>query len=171
MSTEIVALVSGAVLGIAGIAAGIATSALERRHQRESAHETRLYERRAAVYVDLLVHLHTVNREVQGANPVARDALERVAVEYERLISTETKEEGALRWKGRHARRLELTAEVAAFGSAEVQALVAEFFRWGESFADGWQSGEPDTLDEAAAKCASTLRAIESRIRIDLAVA
>ena len=165
----IAASISGAVVGVAGIAFAAWNGREERSHGRALAREARFNERRADVYLRSLRFLHKEMRELEGANPMSHSEMHPAAREHDRLAEAGTPEEQRERWRRNRDVRLEVVAEVTAFGSPEVLALVTEFLDAQEAFGEAWRfSGDPTPLDEAVGRAMRALRGLDEQVRIEL---
>jgi hypothetical protein len=125
---DVVALVSVTTSGLVGITvagASLLNSAAQRRHERETAHRGRVFERQAQTYVELLTQLSRISERVEQTHPMISfgpppGSSEAEEAEEKTAPSKEEQERGSETLR-------DLEARLAAYGSTTLVAKVEAF--------------------------------------------
>lgn len=163
------AAIGGSAIGLAGIGLTWRNSAKEREHQRLLVAEERVWDACTTTYLDLLVALGRMLRDMEGANPIAADTLEREALTSRRISDEITDAQRIEELQVARRERLELKARLAAFGSVAVREATDEFFAAEDHFSDLWtQQDAYDELDQAVMDARKAFAKVESLVRSEL---
>jgi hypothetical protein len=138
-AVALASVVSSGAVGVATVTASFFNARAERktrgdegqasrRHERETAHRARLFERQAQTYVDLMTYLGRVLERIEETHPLITygpvDQRQRQEEEPEDrgVLTTEQQEEAAQLLR-------DLEARISAYGSREVAEQVEAFIR------------------------------------------
>ena len=117
LDLALAAVITTAILGIVGAVMTWLVAKQNRQHERQIAHDTRLYERRSTIYVEMLVDLRRQVRQFQRVSEWARALFTDPAAPAPNpgVVLPSDEETDQLR------------SRVAAFGSQEMVDLLSEF--------------------------------------------